>query len=180
MTVEGVRRSHDRSAELARNRAFVAEINARTVCAHCGAQPIEWHNPEHVKQGKNHRRIARMVGKTFSIQAIQDEINRCTPLCRRCHMREDGRLQRFAEQARSRPKVKPPRLCTDCQELTTHPRRGLCKRCYDRVKRQEMSDSERAAFLLTRRTQYHVKTESGESLGAVKRRAHRLLSERAS
>src|SRR4051794_17021373 len=42
-------------------RAFVTEINARTVCAHCGAQPIEWHNPEHVEQNRRHFQIGRMV-----------------------------------------------------------------------------------------------------------------------
>jgi hypothetical protein len=68
--IEGKWPIADQAARIARNRAFVDEVNARTVCAHCGAQPIEWHNPDHVRQGKQHRRIARLAGKTYSIAAI--------------------------------------------------------------------------------------------------------------
>jgi len=77
------------------NRAFINEVNARTVCAHCGAQPIEWHNPDHVEPGRGTYRIGNMVTQPATIAAIQAEIERCTPLCRRCHMKEDGRLRIF-------------------------------------------------------------------------------------
>jgi hypothetical protein len=80
----------------AANRAFIAEVNARTVCAHCGAQPIEWHNPEHVEQNRQDYRISRLVQQPRSIEAIKAEMERCTPLCRRCHMAEDGRLRSFS------------------------------------------------------------------------------------
>lgn len=78
------------------NREFVDEVNARTVCAHCGSQPIEWHNPEHVNLNRQRFRIGQMVNQPASIKAIRAEIERCTPLCRRCHMREDGRLKVFS------------------------------------------------------------------------------------
>ena len=80
----------------ATNRAYVDSVNARTVCAHCGAQPIEWHNPEHVELNRQDWRIGRMVNLPRSIAAIQAEMDRCTPLCRRCHMAEDGRLGAFS------------------------------------------------------------------------------------
>lgn len=80
-----------------RNRAFVDAANARTVCAHCGAQPIEWHNPEHVLLGRQLMRISAMASTTRTTEAIQAEMDRCTPLCRRCHMVEDGRMKRFVE-----------------------------------------------------------------------------------
>ncbi len=78
-------------------RAFVKEVNARTVCAHCGAKKIEWHNPEHVELNRQSYRISRLVGTARSIEVIKAEMARCTPLCRRCHMKEDGRLKRFVE-----------------------------------------------------------------------------------
>ena len=78
-------------------RAFVKDVNAKTVCAHCGAQPIEWHNPEHVEKGRQAYRISRLVQAPRTITVIRAEMDRCTPLCRRCHMAEDGRLRRFIE-----------------------------------------------------------------------------------
>lgn len=80
-----------------RSRTFVNQLNARTVCAHCGAQPVEWHNPEHVEKERENFRIGRMANTGASIQKIQAEVERCTPLCRRCHMIEDGRMAKFIE-----------------------------------------------------------------------------------
>lgn len=79
-------------------RAFVIRINAQTYCAHCGSQPIEWHNPEHVERNREHFRIGRMVSFGKAIAAIKREMSLCTPLCRRCHMAEDGRLKAFKER----------------------------------------------------------------------------------
>jgi hypothetical protein len=77
-----------------RNRAYVAEVNDKTVCAHCGAQPIEWHNPEHVELNREAFRIGNMASTGRPIPSIQAEMGRCTPLCRLCHMIEDGRLRK--------------------------------------------------------------------------------------
>ena len=57
----------------------------------------DWHNPEHVEAPV--RRVGRMVGIGRSVEAIQAEIDQCTPLCRRCHMAED--------RAESRPPPQP-------------------------------------------------------------------------
>lgn len=51
---------------------------------------LDWHNPEHVVRPI--RRISRMVGLGASVWNIAREIACCTPLCRRCHMTEDGRI----------------------------------------------------------------------------------------
>jgi len=88
----------------ARNKAFVHAINARTVCAHCGAQPVEWHNPEHVIRNRSSYRIGSLASRTVSIATIQAEMDRCTPLCRRCHMAEDGRLARLRQATIERNK----------------------------------------------------------------------------
>ena len=122
-------------ARRAESAAFVAALNPRTMCAHCGAQPIEWHNPEHVEQNRQRFRISTMAGKGASIEAIQAELDRCTPLCRRCHMAEDGRLKAL-DQYRSMPKVMPKRgrqpaqPCTQCERLYKPLRCGLCAACY--------------------------------------------------
>lgn len=114
--------------ELARD--FVLTKNARTVCAHCGRQPIEWHNRDHVEQNREDFRISALVRRGATISDIQDEMERCTPLCRRCHMQEDGRLQNNLANGRL---TKPPRFCSTCAEQVTKPlRRGLCGRCYSR------------------------------------------------
>lgn len=115
-------------------RAFVAALNARTVCAHCGGQPVEWHNPEHVELQRKMFRVSNLVASRFPISKIQAEIDRCTPLCRRCHMREDGRLRAFVLLARSR-KIQPPKPCTTCGRPSKPLRRGLCSRCETRIRR---------------------------------------------
>jgi hypothetical protein len=171
--IEGKWPIADQAARIARNRAFVDEVNARTVCAHCGAQPIEWHNPDHVRQGKQHRRIARLAGKTYSIAAIEAEIARCTPLCRRCHMAEDGRLAGFTAQA-GRPKTKkPPTPCRECQQPASPLRRERCKRCYERLRNSTLTADKRQRITDARRLRYYAQTANGENVGAVKAREYR-------
>lgn len=159
-------KKHTVAARL-RARAFVGEINARTFCSHCGAQPIEWHNPEHVLQGKHHQRISKLVYQGRSRAFIQAEIDRCTPLCRRCHMVEDGRMAVFMEQAR-KPKTKPKVPCIECGRMP--PRRTLqrCGACYQRLRL--MSPLAREQTRQRQSALYYRKTESGENLGAVQRR----------
>lgn len=117
-----------------RNRAFVTETNARTFCAHCGAQPVEWHNPAHVA-GRQFRRVSSMI-YWARVEEIQSEMDQCTPLCRGCHMREDGRMSNLLVGA----PVRPPKPCDDCARFAKPLRRGLCGRCYAR-RRVEVSAS---------------------------------------
>lgn len=148
------RRQRWLDAARARNRAFVAEINGRTVCARCGKQPIEWHNTEHVELNRRGFRISSMVADGSSVERIQMEMARCTPLCRRCHMAEDGRLQKFVADAGGRlPSGLSllPKPCSQCERLFKPLRRGLCERCYDRQR-------------------YYRETETGENYGASRRR----------
>ena len=114
----------------ARNQSFVDEINRRTVCAHCGSQPIEWHNPEHVELNRQDQRISNLVWQPAAIVTIEAEMARCTPLCRRCHMREDGRAKALQEKQSTRIPSEP-RPCAECGRLEKPLRRGLCGRCYD-------------------------------------------------
>src|SRR5689334_17544287 len=53
MKLRSIRRPSKQSAA----KVFVAEVNSRTFCAHCGAQPVEWHNPEHVELKRENFRI---------------------------------------------------------------------------------------------------------------------------
>lgn len=122
----------------ARARAFVDEINAKTVCAHCGATSIEWHNPEHVVGNRWRFRISAMVVRGAAVSSIAAEIDRCIPLCRRCHMAEDGRLKAFVNAGGNRRPVGaslPPKPCAACDRLYKPLRRGFCARCYERAYR---------------------------------------------
>lgn len=126
-------------------RALIVEVNARTVCAHCGKQPIEWHNPEHVELNRKHFRIGFLVAQGRSLKTIRAELERCTPLCRRCHMAEDGRLKKFVEAGGSRFPVgfsTPLKPCTVCQREYKPLRRGLCMRCWHRAHRPGSHQSE--------------------------------------
>jgi hypothetical protein len=122
-------------------RIFVQDLNARTLCAHCGVQPIEWHNPEHVDLNRQHFRISALVAGGSPIAAIEAEIERCTPLCRRCHMIEDGRMKAFVALPKHRGRrprrvpPKPPSPCAECGRLCKPLWRGLCRRDYSRAYR---------------------------------------------
>ena len=116
-----------------RGRALIAEINAQTVCAHCGTQPVEWHNPEHVELNRQTFRIGFMVSNGRPIEAITAELARCTPLCRSCHMKEDGRLATLKQNRGNRPRNTNP--CSNCQQLYFPLRRGLCHACNERQRR---------------------------------------------
>ena len=83
-----------------RNRRHVAAIRRKTKCDHCGGDKIEWHRDGH----KTHERISWMVVHGASIETIDAEIARCTPLCRRCHMRLDGRLAVATQHVRNSPR----------------------------------------------------------------------------
>jgi hypothetical protein len=72
-------------------RDFVNALKKVTPCAGCGGPMLDWHNPEHIDRPV--RRISRMVGIGSTLRNIKLEIARCTPLCRRCHMTEDGRIK---------------------------------------------------------------------------------------
>lgn len=136
-----------------RNRAFVTELNARTFCAHCGAQPIEWHNPEHVELNRRHFQIGALVRSTRSIAAIEAEISRCTPLCRRCHMTEDGRMNVFMRHALA-PKGQPPKPCIDCEKPAKPLRKGRCVGCDRRwryAQNPDLLERKREADRLRRR-----------------------------
>jgi hypothetical protein len=41
----------------------------KTFCAHCGQQPIEWHNPEHEQPGNGWRRIGHLAGVGHFVRA---------------------------------------------------------------------------------------------------------------
>ena len=119
-----------RMEAIERNRAYMADLKARTVCAHCGAQPVDWHNPEHVELNRRRFRIGTMAGKGQSIAAIESELARCTPLCRRCHMAEDGRLAALASRRPGSQMKTPARPCAKCQRPYKPLRKGLCASCY--------------------------------------------------
>lgn len=145
--------SKERRAERrAEARAFIAEINTRTVCAHCGAQPIEWHNPEHVKLNRQHFRISYLVSQGTRIEVIREELARCTPLCRRCHMRADGRAEQFlAGRPRQPGTVLPAKPCANCKRLYKPLRRGLCSTCDKRRRNACSSDQARRLDLAAKR-----------------------------
>lgn len=113
-----------------RNRQIVDEVRSRTVCVLCGAQPIDWHRPEHDEHPD--WRVPYLVSHPNSVERILAEIEACTPLCRRCHMTEDGRMERWQERNRSRKgSRKAPKPCAKCSVPTNPARRGMCRRCYD-------------------------------------------------
>ncbi len=118
-----------RKARKSAAKAHVKAIRANTFCARCGGQPIEWHSDRHLVN--SNRRIAALVALGYSIEAIDDEISRCEPLCRSCHMAVDGRLKQLRAKCPNQKGVilVGPLPCKKCGRLAKPLRRGLCNRC---------------------------------------------------
>lgn len=64
---------------------FVAAERAKTHCADCGSQPIEWHNPKH--EADSNKRVAGLAACGYPIDQIKAEMKASTALCRSCHMK---------------------------------------------------------------------------------------------
>jgi hypothetical protein len=126
MAMPAPRRSNPSRAA---TRAYVRTVRATTVCAVCGAQPIDWHHEDHTREP--HRRVSRLVGAA-SRERIDAEIARCTPLCRRHHMEADGRLAAAVAAGERERQREDPKPCVECGRPYKPLRRGLCSRCYDR------------------------------------------------
>ena len=113
-------------------KKVVRKIRAKTKCERCGGQPIEWHRECHIEN--SNWRVSHLVALGFPIKRILDEIKECNALCRSCHMKEDGRLEKLQNnKPRQKGKVYVgPKPCVDCGKLAKPLRRGLCNRCNHR------------------------------------------------
>jgi hypothetical protein len=69
-------------------KAYVTKLRETTYCVICGSQPIDWHCEEGHKESA---RISHLMASGKSIARIEQEIAKCTPLCRKHHMKVDGR-----------------------------------------------------------------------------------------
>jgi hypothetical protein len=111
--------------------AYVEAVNANTVCADCGGGPIEWHHPDHPSQPNS--RVSSLRAQGATVERIRREMERCTPLCRSCHMKADGRAAALFAAQPNQPGVShPPKPCRKCGLPYKPLRRGLCARCYGR------------------------------------------------
>jgi len=106
-------------------RSHVVAVRAATTCRECGRQPIDFHRTEHEQHPS--WRVANLATAGRSIERIDAEIACCIPLCRRCHMRMDGRLQKLGTHPRQTTPAKP---CAECGRMYKPLRRGKCSRCY--------------------------------------------------
>lgn len=55
-------------------------------------------------------------------------------LCRRCHMRIDGRGKKMAEWSLINNQPQPPKPCSSCGTDYKPLRRGMCSKCYEKLR----------------------------------------------
>lgn len=108
---------------------FVEKTNSKTFCSNCGGQPIEWHHDDH--PNRPNARVSSLRAQGASITRIQQEMDRCTPLCRKCHMQGDGRMKALKDlqpyQKGKEYVSKSP--CALCGRSFKPLRKGLCWSC---------------------------------------------------
>ena len=112
-------------------REYLREVRAVTICDRCGCQPVDFHREEHLL--RPNERVAHLAALGFPVERIAAEIALCEPVCRSCHMKEDGRSKRLTE---ARPRKAGmvfvgPVPCALCSRPTKPTRRGMCRQCYD-------------------------------------------------
>ena len=108
---------------------YVNRINRIAVCRECGAQPVEWHNPDHINKPNN--RISSLRSQGASILRIMQEFSECIPLCRRHHMIEDGRLAKLMESSPQKlgKTYTEPSPCVCCGKIYKPLRNNMCSSC---------------------------------------------------
>ena len=118
-----------RQANRAIASAFVREINAKTSCSICGSQPIEWHGEHHLQ--KPNARVSSLRAQGCSVERIKQEMAQCVPLCRTCHMTEDGRLAALRDKApyQKGQEYTQPKPCACCGKPTKPLRNAMCVTC---------------------------------------------------
>ena len=119
-------------------KGYVARLRITTPCAHCGEGPIEYHHVDHLD--KSNDRVSSLVAQSnlnrpspVPWSRIAKEIAKCTPLCRSCHMKEDGRLEalhKAAPQQKGQIYVEPS-PCSCCHRIYKPLRKGMCTGCYN-------------------------------------------------
>jgi len=120
-----------------RNRYWFAQVMAETECEGCHTQPppedwpIEWHH--RVRAAHRHTAVTHLVKLGASIERILEEMEKCVPLCRRCHMKEDGRLHQMRDIHPRKKGVRYapllPQPCSICHRRKSAYRPGVCKQC---------------------------------------------------
>lgn len=117
-------------AERADSAAFVIAVNKQTFCVHCGKQPVDWHNPDHIQNPT--ARVSVLRARGASVERIRYEMSVSVPLCRSCHMIEDGRATALqAAKPRQRGDVLPAGNCSCCGREYKPLRQGRCSGCYN-------------------------------------------------
>lgn len=114
-------------------RAFLKKVRAKTRCRWCKRKPVDFHDLKHKKTPKQ---VGTLAAAGYPIARIKAVIARCEPLCRRCHMKTDGRHRSWlkANVGRKGQALKPPRPCSGCGIPTKPMRKGRCNYCYKQWK----------------------------------------------
>ena len=116
-------------------RAYLKKVRSKTRCRWCKRKPVDFHD---LKNKKTPQRVGSLAACGYPITKIQEVIARCEPLCRRCHMKADGRHRSWlkANVGRKGQQLKPLRPCKNekCGVLVKHMRKGFCNYCYKKWK----------------------------------------------
>jgi len=69
-------------------RAYVWEYLSNHVCADCGEYDPLVLTFDHVR-GTKKMNVSQMINQGYSIEVLQEEINKCEIVCNNCHLRRE-------------------------------------------------------------------------------------------
>jgi hypothetical protein len=127
-----------KEAGRARARSMYEIIN----CEKCGKPAVDRHHKD---------------GNT-----LNNKPSNIIPLCRRCHMKEDGRLERFKKSPRNK---KSPKPCVNCSRVVKVTRHGRCSKCSEYLRKNEVEWTKERAEKRGRHTPDRPCTNCGRMVG---------------
>lgn len=81
-------------------RCWYKEQKSKRSCVYCGGRKhLEFH---HLTGSKKVASVSRMVHDLYPQELIEDEIDKCILLCRKCHGREHQKIDEMNRRASSR------------------------------------------------------------------------------
>ena len=82
------RTKENNKKKIQRNKGYVKEYLQSHPCVDCGEEDIIVLEFDHINRLSKFKTICQLVNKSYSLKAIQDEIDKCQVRCANCHRRK--------------------------------------------------------------------------------------------
>lgn len=82
------RHKENNKKKIQRNKTYVREYLENNPCVDCGESDTILLEFDYINRSSKFKTISHMVNKSYSLKAIQDEIDKCEVRCANCHRKK--------------------------------------------------------------------------------------------